>query len=1046
MAARHPTASRRAGAQRREVTSESTTLPRPRLLRALGGSWKLACLAAPAGWGKSTVLTQCCRGRAVLWVSATAADRDPAQLLGSLLASGSRLVPPFGGRTLARFAARREFERDGGLLTATFLHELAAAPRPPWIVVDDAHELTGARAALQWIAGVIERSPAGVRVLIGTRGESPWPAGRFSALGERHLDRSTLAFDAPETRRLLALERAPRAEHRRIAERQAGWAAGLRASARAARAGHRDEAAWATLAERELRPLEPAERRDLLLASLLDDLDPSALAELLGPSQGRALVRLSRRRGLFLDETGGVPRFHPLFLDVLRDVAARELPAGVRNRALRRAARGHARRGDHARALAALAAAGAGAEAVQGFERVARHDHQLGALAALAERWLASGEPAEAAGSPAVRMSAALADADAGRLAAAAANAIASAEGWLARGRALEAARAFGLNTTLALQTGQLRSAIRDGERLQGSLARRDSTAAALVRARLGALRLYAGEPVAARRELDAALRVLPRRLGVERAETEVHRATVEFTVGRWAEYLTRTRRALEQYRRFGYWARAHALLVNMAEAYIYLGEEPIARRHLEEAAALAPRSGLHARGVLLELSRARALSEEGRLADAGRAFRAARLEAARASTALFDAMLDVWEGVWWRRRGSTARAVARLTRATRAFEALESPAWRNVARLERALADGLAGATVPALAELAACARASRRFGDRKEEARAFLFEARVRQHAGLPHQEAWARALRALDRENYRVLLRKERDVAEPLLAAAAAPSAANATPAPAARGGKGKVSPGAKHLMPAAVIRIRLLGGFVAERAGLPANPARTAARQLVALLVLHHGRPQRREALIERLWPDSPPGAGRNRFDVALHDARRALDPGAGARGPFHALRSEAGVLWLDERVEHDLERFETLAAQAQREGTDAALARALAVYAGPLLPEWPDATWAEDVRERLRSLVESLRVARARAAFAGRSPAAALAFAEQVLEDDPLHEEAMAWRLRALVALGRRGEAAAACAAHEARCRRELDSAPGPELVALAHELGIVRRV
>jgi DNA-binding SARP family transcriptional activator len=242
----------------------------------------------------------------------------------------------------------------------------------------------------------------------------------------------------------------------------------------------------------------------------------------------------------------------------------------------------------------------------------------------------------------------------------------------------------------------------------------------------------------------------------------------------------------------------------------------------------------------------------------------------------------------------------------------------------------------------------------------------------------------------------------------------------------------------------VRVRLLGGFAAEREGVRSNPARTAARQLVALLALHHRRPQRREALVETLWPDSPPGAGRNRFDVALHDARRALDPAAGARGPFAVVRAEAGLVWLDDGVECDLERFDTLAEQAVREGTDAALARALGAWAGPLLPEWPDAGWAEDPRARVDSLVESLRVARARAAFAARSPAMALALAEQVLAVDALHEEGQAWRLRSLVALGRRGEAATASAEFHARCRRELDSPPGPDLVALERELGITR--
>ena len=94
---------------------------------------------------------------------------------------------------------------------------------------------------------------------------------------------------------------------------------------------------------------------------------------------------------------------------------------------------------------------------------------------------------------------------------------------------------------------------------------------------------------------------------------------------------------------------------------------------------------------------------------------------------------------------------------------------------------------------------------------------------------------------------------------------------------------------------------------------------------------------------------------------------------------------------------------------------------------------------------MRTLAENLRLARARIAFVARAPAAALAFADQVLAGDALHEEAIAWRLKSLAALGRRREAATACAAFHARFRRELDSPPGPELVALARELGIAPR-
>src|ERR1044072_2129313 len=93
-----PSGGARRGGRARDdrMTTAPELLPRPRLMRSLAGVWKLASLTAPAGWGKTTVLAQWCSGRATLWVTATAAERDPAQLLGSFLASGSPRRPPAG--------------------------------------------------------------------------------------------------------------------------------------------------------------------------------------------------------------------------------------------------------------------------------------------------------------------------------------------------------------------------------------------------------------------------------------------------------------------------------------------------------------------------------------------------------------------------------------------------------------------------------------------------------------------------------------------------------------------------------------------------------------------------------------------------------------------------------------------------------------------------------------------------------------------------------------------------------------------------------------
>jgi len=1031
------------------VTAATPLVSRPRLLRALAGRWKVGTLAAPAGWGKSTLAAQLARGGQTLWVTLGPEHRSPARLLDAVFTTAARLSPPLGREVLALFDARRDFERDGGLLTARLVHELSTRAQPILVVLDDAHELAGARAALSWAAALIEATPESVRFVIAARGESPFGPARFARLGERALSREDLAFSAAEARRLLERLRVPRPRRAALAAVHGGWVTGLVAGARATDASGSE---WSQLASRELDALAPKLRHDLLIASGLDELDPEALAAALSHDRSRNLLEAVRRRGLYLD-TGrdGVPRFHPLFLDVLRDRAARELPASVRRATLARVARHWRRLGQPVRAVTALAAAGDGATAVAAFERIWRDgDASIREmLGPAAERWLERGEPQAAAASPAVLLAAARQDADGGRFDRATARLRAAANGWLDARHPVEAARAYGVLSVVANQTVQFAPAIRDGLDLlsrlravpRGHAERGDMNerraGSAMIRARVGSLRLHAGDPAGARADLDAALRALAARpRGVEYADAEVSRATLEFTAGRWEPYLVRARRALAVYRQAGYWARAHALLVNMAEGYIYLGEEPAARIHLDEAAALFDRSGGFARRALLEISRARSFSEEGSMPAAARAFRAARREVARASTPFYACMLDVWEGVFERRRGRLARAGRLLARAEAGLAALESPSWRNVARLECALVRGLEGHGIDALAALADCVRVSHRLGDRKEEARVLLFTARVAQHMGRPHAAPLRAALRLLDREHYRVLLRKERDVAVPL-----GVEAATARPfahVPAVRHNTSTQAQPSR-------VRITLLGRFALEVDGAARPIARTAARQLVALLALRPGRPERREALAERLWPQADPAASRNRFDVALNAARQALEPRVGARGPFTVVRGEHGMIWLDGAIECDVLRFETLATQAEREGTLAGWQRAAAVYVGGLLPEWMDAEWAEDARARLRARFARVLLSAARAALSRKDFTAALAWAERALAEDALDEAALAVLLEAHAATGGLTAATRAYRRFVTRCEEQIGAPPGPELVALAAGLGITNR-
>jgi DNA-binding SARP family transcriptional activator len=211
---------------------------------------------------------------------------------------------------------------------------------------------------------------------------------------------------------------------------------------------------------------------------------------------------------------------------------------------------------------------------------------------------------------------------------------------------------------------------------------------------------------------------------------------------------------------------------------------------------------------------------------------------------------------------------------------------------------------------------------------------------------------------------------------------------------------------------------------------------------------------REELAEVLWPGAPPAASRNRFDVALALARRALEPDAGSRGPFRHLRSESGLCRLDPRaVAVDVVEFERLADQADREdgsaprrgaaaGTSprAALATAVEAYGGDLLPELAYASWVIGERERLKSRFHRLLNALARCELAAGDAVRAEATARRVLQDDPLAEDAAQILLRALAARGDRAGLVRSYRSFAKRMNRELDLDPSPDTAALFAEL------
>jgi DNA-binding SARP family transcriptional activator len=213
-------------------------------------------------------------------------------------------------------------------------------------------------------------------------------------------------------------------------------------------------------------------------------------------------------------------------------------------------------------------------------------------------------------------------------------------------------------------------------------------------------------------------------------------------------------------------------------------------------------------------------------------------------------------------------------------------------------------------------------------------------------------------------------------------------------------------------APAVAIRTLGGFDVLRDGrlVPLREWRSKkARDLLKLLVAHHGRRVSREVLMDALWPDEDPQKLGNRLSVALSILRGVLDP-QHQFPPERFIRSSGDAVSLDlNALSVDVERFLAEAAVGLR-GEQDSLELADELYAGEFLEEDAYEDWSVPVREEARATY--IAVARAlseRAAGAGEHEQAAR-YLRRILERDAFDERAHLALVSSLLAAGQHGEA------------------------------------
>jgi TolB-like protein/Tfp pilus assembly protein PilF len=235
-------------------------------------------------------------------------------------------------------------------------------------------------------------------------------------------------------------------------------------------------------------------------------------------------------------------------------------------------------------------------------------------------------------------------------------------------------------------------------------------------------------------------------------------------------------------------------------------------------------------------------------------------------------------------------------------------------------------------------------------------------------------------------------------------------------------------------AASIRVKLLGGFEAQRVGGPViGISAKKTRALLAYLALMGGRAHGRDKLADLLWSDRSDKQARDSLRQAIAELREALADCQPA-----PLTTDHELLVLDPAaIEVDALEFERLSVN----DNTADLRRAAALYGGELLdgmgvrdPAFDD--WLRDERQRYREMaVEVLRKLLRHETGAGKATVA-----QRLLTLDPLQEEGHRALMRRHLEAG---ETSAALRQYELcreKLKSELNVAPSPETEALHHSI------
>jgi LuxR family maltose regulon positive regulatory protein len=316
---------------------KSGIVPRPHLVGRLnaGLNGKLTLISAPAGFGKTTLLSEWIphSPRCVTWLSLDNGDHEPTRFWAYFIASLQGLRSDLGSAALALLQSPQAPLIDSVLMV--LINDLNVFPDDFAVVLDDYHTVD-ARQVDRALTFLLEHLPTQMHLVITSREDPNLPLARLRARGQlTELRAADLRFSASEVaeflNQMMGLGLSSEEVHS-LDVRTEGWITGLQLAAlsmqgredvhgfiQAFAGDHRYVVDY--LVEEVLQHQPQDVRNFLLQTSILDRLSGSLCDAV--TSQGASSARLEalERSNLFvmpLDDQRRWFRYHHLFADVLR--------------------------------------------------------------------------------------------------------------------------------------------------------------------------------------------------------------------------------------------------------------------------------------------------------------------------------------------------------------------------------------------------------------------------------------------------------------------------------------------------------------------------------------------------------------------------------------------------------------------------------------------------------------------------------------------------------------------------------------------------------